>query len=222
MLLEREVPKIATWVLVAHRLRMDPRGKQHRAQAKGVREIDPHSILFNLPTICDVAPATIQEASHNNPEAIHIHEDDWRQIEFIAQTDLPQVDREMASIDAFKHANWTGVGWKSVYIRKERPDGLLPNHLPYSMIDSVPHGPIQELVIGSVGQEAIVKGGFAVRLSSTLFMYGRQSQGIIADLGLSMSGDQKGSVPTQDLLVLCRRFHLIVADWCAGRVIARP
>ena len=70
--------------------------------------------------------------------------------------------------------------------------------------------------------EAIVKGGFVVRLSSTLFMYGRQSQGIIADLGLSMSGDQKGSVPTQDLLVLCRRFHLIVADWCAGRVIARP
>jgi hypothetical protein len=169
-----------------------------------------------------VAPATIQDASHNNPEAIHIHEDDWRQIEFIAQTDLPQVDREMASIDAFKHANWTGAGWKSVYIRKERPDGLLPSHLPYSMIDSVPHGPIQELVIGSVGQEAIVKGGFAVRLSPTLFMCGRQSQGIIVDLGLSMSGDQKGSVPTQDILVLRRRFHLIFADWCAGRVIARP
>ena len=77
-------------------------------------------------------------------------------------------------------------------------------------------------MIGSAGQEAIVKGGFAVRLSPTLFMYGRQSEGIIVDLGLCMSADQKESVPTQDLLVLCRRFHLIVADWCAGRVIARP
>jgi hypothetical protein len=109
-----------------------------------------------------------------------------------------------------------------VYIRKERPDGLLPSHLPYSLIDSVPHGPIQELMIGSAGQEAMVKGGFAVRLSPTLFLYGRQSQGIIVDLGLSMSADERGSVPTQDIPVLCRKFHLIIADWCAGRVIARP
>ena len=67
-----------------------------------------------------------------------------------------------------------------------------------------------------------MKGGFAVRLSPTLFMYGRQSQGVIVDLGLSMSANQKGSVLTDDLLVLCRTFHLIIADWCAGRVIARP
>jgi len=226
--LEREVPKIGIWLLVACavaillRFAWTRRGRKLHAQAQGVREIDPHSILFTLPTICDVAPETIQDPSHNNPEAIHIHEDDWRQIEFIAETNLPQVDREMATIDAFKHANWTGAGWKSVYIRKERPDGLLPSHLPYSVIDSVPHGPIQELVIGSAGQEAIVKGGFAVRISPTLFMYGRQSQGIIVDLGLSMSPDQKGSVPTQDLLDLCRKFHLIVADWCAGRIVARP
>ena len=90
------------------------------------------------------------------------------------------------------------------------------------MIDSVPHGPIQELVIGSAGQEAVVKGGFAVSLSPTLFMYGRQSQGMIVDLGLSTSADWKGSVPTPDLLVLCRKFHLIIADWCAGRIVARP
>jgi hypothetical protein len=228
MLLEREVPKIATWLLVACAIAIllgfawTRRSRKLPAQAKGVSEIDPQSILFTLPTICDVAPATIQDASHNSPEAIHIHEDDWRQIEFIAQTDLPQVEREMVAIEDFKHANWTGAGWKSVYIRKERPNGLFPNHLPYSVIDSVPHAPVQELVIGSAGQEAIVKGGFAVRLSPTLFMYGRQSEGIIVDLGLCMSADQKESVPTQDLLVLCRRFHLIVADWCAGRVIARP
>jgi hypothetical protein len=63
---------------------------------------------------------------------------------------------------------------------------MFPSHLPYSLIDSIPHGPIQELVIGSAGQVAIVKGGFAVRLSPTLFMYGRQSQGAIVDLGLCL------------------------------------
>jgi len=95
MLLEHEVPKIATWLLVACAIAIllgfawTRRSRKLPAQAKGVSEIDPQSILFTLPTICDVAPATIQDASHNSPEAIHIHEDDWRQIEFIAQTDLP-------------------------------------------------------------------------------------------------------------------------------------
>jgi hypothetical protein len=221
------VPKIGIWLLVACAIAILlgfawTRRRRKPAQAQGIKGIDPHSILFSLPTICDVAPDTNQDVIRDDSEAFLIHEDDWRQIEFIAETDLPQVDREMASIDAFKQVNWTGAGWKSVYVRKERPDGLLPSHLPYSQIDSVLHGPIQKLVIGSAGHEAVVKGGFAVSLSPTLFMYGRQSQGIIVDLGLSMSPDSKESIPNQELLALCRKFHLIIVDWCAGRVIARP
>src|SRR5947209_3975897 len=82
-----------------------------------------------------------------NPEAFRINEDDWRQVEFIVDRDLPQVEREMAAIEDFKHANRVGLGWKNVYVRKERPDGLFPSHLPYSLIESIPHGPVQELVI---------------------------------------------------------------------------
>jgi hypothetical protein len=111
------VPKIGIWIFVACAIAIllgfawTRRSRKLHAQAKGAGEIDPHSILFTLPTICDVAPETIQDASHNNPEAIHIHEDDWRQIEFIAETDLPQVDREMASIEDFKRRqlDWCGV-----------------------------------------------------------------------------------------------------------------
>jgi hypothetical protein len=121
--------------------------------------MDLQSILFTLPTICDEAPETIQSAGHDNLEAVHLREDDWRQIEFIAATDLPQVDREMPGIEDFKHANQAGPGWKSVYIRKERPDGLFPTRLSYVLIDSISHGPIQALMIETTGQQATVKGG---------------------------------------------------------------
>jgi hypothetical protein len=184
--------------------------------------MDLQSILFTLPTICDEAPETIQIASHDNPEAVHLHEDDWRQIEFIAATDLPQVDRELTAIKDFKYANRAGAGWKSVYIRKERPDGLFSTRLPYGLIDSISHGPIQALMIETMGQQATVKGGFAVRLSPTLIMYGRQSRGIIVNLALTAAPEQEESVQYQDLVTLCKKFNLIIADWCAGRVVARP
>jgi hypothetical protein len=196
------------------------RGKKP-VQMQGVNEIDPKSILFTLPTICDQAPETVPNPIRDNPEAFRINEDDWRQVEFIVDRDLPQVEHEMAAIEDFKQANRVGLGWKNVYVRKERPDGLFPSHLPYTLIDSIPHGPVQELLIESAGQEAIVKGGFAVRLSPTVFMYGRQSGGVIIDLGLSTTADQKESIPRQDLLVLCKKFNLIIADWYAGRVLAQ-
>jgi hypothetical protein len=222
-----KVPKVGIWFLMACAIVIligiawTWRGKKLPVQVQEVREVDPRSILFTLPTICDNAPETVQGPIRDNPEVFHIHEDDWRQVEFIADQDLSQVEREMAALEDFKHANRAGIGWKNVYIRKERPDGLFPSRLPYSLIDSIPHGPIQRLVIGSAGEEAVVKGGFAVRLSPTVFMYGRQSRGIIVDLGLT-TADQKESVPNQDLLVLCKKFNLIIADWCAGHIVARP
>jgi hypothetical protein len=191
-------------------------------QVQAARKSDLQSILFTLPTICDEAPETIQDAGHDNLEAVHLHEDDWRQIEFIANTDLPQIEGEMAAIEDFKRANRAGEGWKNVYIRNERPDGLFPSSLSYSLIDSIPHGPIQALMIETMGRQATVKGGFAVRLSPTLLMYGRQSRGIIVNLALTTTPDQKESVQYQNLLALCKKFNLIIADWCAGRVIARP
>jgi len=183
------------------------------------------SILFIVPTICHVAPETIPNGSHQSANAIHLHEDDWRQIEFIAATDLPLVEHEMAEIEAFKRSNWTGVGFTSVRIRKERPDGLCPSRLPFSLIDSIPHGPIQVLTIGTIGapkREEVVKGGFAVRLSASVFLYGRQSEGIIIDLGLSRGPDEKEADEMGSLLVLCKKFNLGIADWCASRVVARP
>lgn len=181
------------------------------------------SILFVVPTICDTAPETIPNDNSDTEDAVRLHEDDWRQIEFIAASALPQVDREMAELEGFKRANWTGAGFRSVYIRKERPEGLSPIRVPYRLIDSIPHDPIQPLIIGILGttqREQIVKGGFACRLSPSTFLYGRHSDGILLDLGLARF--PKEAEVLQSLLTFCDKNKLCLADWCAGNVIARP
>jgi hypothetical protein len=61
---------------------------------------DVQPILFSLHTICDVTPETIAGPASEN--AIHLHEDDGRQIEFVAATVLPQIDHERAEIESFK------------------------------------------------------------------------------------------------------------------------
>jgi hypothetical protein len=181
------------------------------------------AILFSLPTICDVAPETIPNASHDNSNLLRLHEDDWRQIEFIAASALPQVDREMAEIERFKRTNWTGAGFKRVYIRKERPDGLYPSRVSCGLIDSIPHDPMQPLMIGTTGtlqREQIVKGGFGCRLSPSAFLYGRHSDGMIVDLGIVRL--PKEADVLQSLLAFCNKSNLCLVDWCAGNVIARP
>src|SRR5207245_2024687 len=46
---------------------------------------------FTLPTICDQAAETVPNPIPDNPQAFHINEDDWRQVEFIMDRDLPQI-----------------------------------------------------------------------------------------------------------------------------------
>ena len=209
-------------VVVALGLVWIRRAKRPSPQVQKVREIDPTLLLFSLPTICDMAPATIQRATRDNPDAVRMHEDDWRQIEFVGAASLPQIDHEMADLETFKNENRVGIGWKNVYVRKERPDGLFPTRLRYGLIDSIPHEPVRELMIGTPGREATVKGGFAVLLGPSLFLYGRESNGIIVDLGLNRLPEESDSVSNQNILALCRKFNLVIADWYAGRVLARP
>jgi hypothetical protein len=180
-------------------------------------------ILFSLATICDASPGTIPNINNRGSDGFRLHEDDWRQVEFISAAAVPQVDCEIAQLEAFKRANWTGAGFRSVHVRKERPDGLYPNRVPYRMIDSISHGPIQPLIIGVIGipqPGQLVKGGFACRLSPSAFLYGRQSEGIIIDLGLDRFPREADA--EQSLLALCRKNNLCVVDWCAGNIIARP
>src|SRR6266536_1782860 len=101
---------VACVVLVVLGFAWNRRSRKVSHQEQGVAEFDPKTVLFSVPTICDEAPETVQNPVHDSPDAFRIHEDDWRQIEFIEGVGLPEIDREMADIETFKDANRAAMG----------------------------------------------------------------------------------------------------------------
>lgn len=194
--------------------------RRHRDSVSQGREVtlDPKALLFSLPTISNDFPAMVEGSSDLPRDALSINEDDWRQIEFIENAALPEIEREMREIEAFKKENRVGLGWKNVYVRKQRPDGLYPSRLPLSLLNSVPHDPLQKLLIGSPGHESAVKGGFSIRLGPSLIMYGRESSGILINLGLNRLREDEPASLEGHLIDICRNFNLVIVDWCAGRI----
>lgn len=182
--------------------------------------LDPTSILFSVPTICDVLPDTEAVRVEIDQNPFYLHEDDWRQVEFVSNQDISQVKTELANLEAFKRANWSGAGWKSVFIRKERPGGLASYRLPYALIDSISHGPMRDLMIGTPGTATRVKYGFATGMDESVLIYGRLFQHNLMDLCLTRLPLQSHGVANKNLLALCRKYDLSIVDWCHGRMIS--
>lgn len=90
--------------------------------------MDPNEILFTTPTLNDAIPATLQ-GSKVPADCIHLHEDDWRQFEFIPHSLKSRVDEEMSDISAIwdDHSvplGDSGTAFHEVHVRKRIPNAL--------------------------------------------------------------------------------------------------
>ncbi|MGH9675905.1 MAG: hypothetical protein ACRD36_02285, partial [Candidatus Acidiferrum sp.] len=68
--------------------------------------MDQKEILFSVPTICDSTPAT--DPKKGSSSECNIHEDDWRQIEFVAKSNLTYIQHELEVVSSFKQQNRRG------------------------------------------------------------------------------------------------------------------
>src|SRR5579863_8865950 len=82
-------------------------------------DADPSNVLLSTPTIFDHAPAVDSGKQPQGGKDFVIHEDDWRQIEFIPRQNLPGLTNLLADVIAFEKANRESSGWKDTFARKE-------------------------------------------------------------------------------------------------------
>jgi hypothetical protein len=90
--------------------------------------MDPNDILFTTPTLNDAIPAT-REGSTVASNCIQLHEDDWRQFEFVAANMKPAIDAELTDIGAIwdKESvplSGSGTAFRKVHVRKRIPNPL--------------------------------------------------------------------------------------------------
>lgn len=102
--------------------------KAETAELGDIVTMDTRDILFSTPTLNDAIPA-IDAGSQVGPDCIELHEDDWRQFEFVDARLKSQIDAELADISAIwdHHSvplGESGTAFRKVHIRKRIPNAL--------------------------------------------------------------------------------------------------
>ena len=80
-----------------------------------IEMVDPATILFSLPSICDAIPGVSDRELSGNEFVLA--EDDWRQVEFVSSKLVEIVDNEIKEIRRIHENASAEVGWREVHVR---------------------------------------------------------------------------------------------------------
>jgi hypothetical protein len=178
--------------------------------------MDPKELLFSLPTLCDPSPSV----DALPPSGTHrsLHEDDWRQIEFVARINQAHIHKELGTLAAFKEHYRRRPGWTKVYVRSEHPTSLGMLGLRYS---DMPAFSVSGLTMGSGAPlGGTVRGGFAFSDGGAWFIYGqRANDGRVLQLALSPGRSLPSERLAQAVSRLTQTSDLLLIDWYAGSVV---
>lgn len=164
-----------------------------------VEEIDPSKILFSLPTIENALPPMREPDSSPGYE---MHEDDWRQREFISRQFADEVESEFVEIRKV-WAEQDGPGFKRCHVRSKIVEPLRGVGLTLVEVSEALGG------IEPVGLEVgggRVTDGFAYPLPGGA-AYVRLRGGSVEEIGLHGDAEPGG------LRGLANEHGLVLVDW---------
>lgn len=162
-------------------------------------------ILFSLPTLVDALPPV--RVGHE-ADAYALHEDDWRQREFVAATFRAEIAAEFEMIRAAR-ASRMGIGYERLHVRERITEPLAGVSLPLAAVRAAVGNPPRRSV--SVGGETamgggLVVGGYAFAVDGGV-VYGREEQDRVVTLALAEHAD------AQPLAGLAAEHALVLVDW---------
>lgn len=177
---------------------------------------NPKEMLFSLPSICDEIPATADGSTKIGKSTFEIHEDDWRQNEFVVRKHDELIERELAQIRAIHETKRSGPGFKKLHVRVEikRPldtavlslDDLQTRlGLSTKRYDGISYR----------GMAGLLKDGFALQTASKIVLFGVQNQKRIEALCVDARSTSNGrEQDVQSLVALANDLCLDLVAWC--------
>lgn len=201
----------------AHKADFQKLGKVRLVVAP-LQTMNPKDILFSLPTINDRMFPTRRASSLDG--MLLIHEDDWRQIEFVSQQLAGDVDTELRSIRSIYETKRKGQGFVSLHVRKivERP--IVGSALPFDAVKTNFAIAREYAGFGAEvsGENAIAEDGFAFETTdgNTFFGILDQNRNVVF---LCMT---QGAGFNESCKALIKSFNLIGVDWCKAQVVHHP
>lgn len=181
-----------------------------------LEKIAPGDVLFSLPTISDTLPTPAEGTTKLGKQVLELHEDDWRQVEFFGSAQGARVDAHLAAIRSIHERERSGPGFKRLHVRKDC-EGLLADTgcTLTDLRDACPAGSEWLEGVALQGLAGIIPGSFAVRLPSSITLYGTATDDRLDVLAVHAPGPKApAAFALDEIAAFASKRGLGVADWC--------
>lgn len=193
-----------------------------------------NELLYSLPTIADVIPEVDVEKSKTGLNVLEVVEDDWRQIEILSCEVSSLIAECISKVsEVFNESRNTAGYFRRLHVRSEVNNPfpsrelkleavtaeLLSGRLPDSDGNAPPGASeFQGLSYRNLG--GLIKNGFALRTSQSLYVYGTTHGAYVTELGLLRC--RTATQPREDaqsIAKLMEQHNLVLVDWCNRLVV---
>lgn len=176
-----------------------------------VTQRDATDILYSLPTICDVIPPIAQGTTKLHKRVFELHEDEWRQIEFIPSSFNAEIQEEMKAIRYIYETATVGPGFRALHLRQRIPT---PLSLPMPLVLSA--FPDPQLYDGIAYERiaGLIDAGFGFDSARTI-LFGEQRHAFVTTLCLARSHAMNHEEAwTERVKAWMTHHELLLVDWC--------
>jgi hypothetical protein len=175
-------------------------------------KMPPGDLLYSLSTISDDIGAVAGDTLPGE-DVFSIHEDDWRQAEFVAQGYEKLIDEEFADIHNIRVNEWTGTGFKKLHVRVRIPEPL--QNCTLADVEALIPQPKKFVGVGFLRTQGIVPHSFAWMMNGGLVIWGvTDDAGNIMRLCLSGAPEKKDVAAVGDAFSkLTHQYGLYFVDW---------
>lgn len=182
------------------------RSKKTEPETAKVKSMNPNDIWFTTPTISNEFPQLSQKTKETESD-IFIHEDDYRQNEFLNQSSLPKIEEEFNGIKEVwaNHSkkNDEYTLFKNCHVRKTIGSPNLK--VNFNELKAL-------LNCNSVGQVIIngnvLTNGFAIKTDNTSY-FGTLNDDTVIELCIAQWNDNT----TKEILNVDKAFDLLFVNW---------
>lgn len=181
-------------------------------ELKNIEQVNPNDIWFSLPTVSGEFPPTVAMDKETEFD-IHIHEDDYRQNEFLNSASLPQIEEELIGIkdiwENYSKKTEKYTLFKNCYARRITGEPNLK--INFNALKSL-------LKCNSVGQviinRATLANGFAVKTADTTY-YGTLNANNVTQLCINQWDENT----VNEIVEINKAFNLVFVSWCSCNII---
>jgi hypothetical protein len=174
--------------------------------------VNPHDILYILPSICAAIPAVDDRAVSG--KELTIAEDDWRQFELISNKLADKVDKEIVKIRLIHENATAGVGWREMHIRK-KPEIPIASNIALAHLASLFKVSTKSTGITYYGSQSPIADGYSLTLNDDFAVYGLAPNSKVQVIAIGQDSNISASAESIELIQqLARKFNLDLVHWC--------